>query len=172
MLNSRSLHGIKVIAYIASAPSYQPVATGKLSKLLELSVSYVESLMKELRDGGLVVAYRGPGGGYLLQVCVEELSAWEVAKCFEKKEASSEIENYSQEGTVFSIIKEEFDEIRHHFLQNFPLAQIIKNVPKNLFTTTTSESLPGRFKPLVKDVLPNAPNSVFDLHNFVRQLAA
>ena len=172
MLNTRSLHGLKVVAYIAAAPSYQPVTTAKLSRQLGLSVSYTESLMKDLKDGGLLLAHRGPGGGYMLQMCVDDLSVWDVAKCFEQNdESTSEANTASPESSGLSVLKTEFDEIKQHFLQNYPLTEITKHVPKNQHAPETG-FLARHFKPLAKDVLPRAPNSVFDLSNFMQQRAA
>jgi Rrf2 family protein len=171
MLNTRSLHGLKVVAYIAAAPSYQPVTTAKLSRQLGLSVSYTESLMKDLKDGGLLLAHRGPGGGYMLQICVDELSVWDVSKCFENGEEASEANLLSPESAGLSVLKNEFDEIKQHFLQNYPLTEITKHVPKNQHAPETG-FLARHFKPLHKDVLPKAPNSVFDLSNFMQQRAA
>jgi len=171
MLNTRSLHGLKVVAYIAAAPSYQPVTTAKLSRQLGLSVSYTESLMKDLKDGGLLLAHRGPGGGYMLQICVDEMSVWDVAKCFENNDETSQANVLSPESSGLSILKTEFDEIKQHFLQNYPLTEITKHVPKNQHAPEVG-FLARHFKPLHKDVLPKAPNSVFDLSNFMQQRAA
>jgi Rrf2 family protein len=171
MLNTRSLHGLKVVAYIAAAPSYQPVTTAKLSRQLGLSVSYTESLMKDLKDGGLLLAHRGPGGGYMLQICVDEMSVWDVAKCFENNDETSQANVLSPESSGLSILKTEFDEIKQHFLQNYPLTEITKHVPKNQHAPEAG-FLARHFKPLHKDVLPKAPNSVFDLSNFMQQRAA
>jgi Rrf2 family iron-sulfur cluster assembly transcriptional regulator len=43
-----------------------PVTTEFISKRLGLSISYLESLMSQLKKNGFVISYRGPGGGYTL----------------------------------------------------------------------------------------------------------
>jgi len=96
MLNTRSVHGLKLVAYVAADPHYLPVTVAKLSRQLGLSVSYTERLVRELNDQGLLSAHRGPGGGYMLQICVDELSVWDIAKCFEDGEAKSENKLSSQ----------------------------------------------------------------------------
>ena len=171
MLNTRTVHGLKLIAYVAADPHYLPVTVAKLSRQLGLSVSYTERLVRELNDQGLLSAHRGPGGGYMLQICVDELSVWDVAKCFEDGEAKSENKPSSPESIGFALFKQEFEEIKQHFLQNFPLTEITKLVPKNIFATET-DFLAKHFKPLIKNVLPKAPNSVFDLANFMQLRAA
>ena len=171
MLNTRSVHALKLVAFVAADPHYLPVPVAKLSRQLGLSVSYTERLVRELNDGGLLSAHRGPGGGYMLQICVDELSVWDIAKCFEDGEVKSENKLSSPESNGFALFKEEFEEIKQHFLQNFPLAEITKLVPKNIFATET-DFLVKHFKPLLKNVLPKAPNSVFDLANFMQLRAA
>ena len=96
MLNTRSVHGLKLVAYVAADPHYLPVTVAKLSRQLGLSVSYTERLVRELNDGVLLSAHRGPGGGYMLQICVDELSVWDIAKRFEDGEAKSENKLSSQ----------------------------------------------------------------------------
>ncbi len=167
MLNTRTVHGLKLIAYVAADPHYLPVTVAQLSSQLGLSVSYTERLVRELNDQGLLSAHRRPGGGYMLQTCVDELSAWDIAKCFEDSETKSENKLSSPESSGFASFKEEFEEIKQHFLQNFPLAEITKLVPKNIFATGT-DFLVKHFKPLLKNILPKAPNSVFDLANFMQ----
>ena len=170
MLNTRSLHGIKVVAYIASSAAFQPVTTAKLSRQLGLSVSYTESLMKDLKDGDLLNAHRGPGGGYLLQKRVDEMSVWDVTKCFEQKDEPSEKSLTSPESSYLNILTSELNEIKQQFLQNFPLKDIVKHVPKDQSAEEIS-FLAKNFKPLFRDALPKAPNSVFDLSNFMQQRA-
>ena len=89
MLNSRAIHGLNVIGLVASAQRHQPITTSRLSRLLGLSVSYTESLMKDLKEGDLLRAHRGPGGGYQLQQAIVNLSVWDVVSCFISEEADT-----------------------------------------------------------------------------------
>ena len=82
MLNARAVQALKIIALIASSNPSQAVNSKQLSLQLGLSVSYIESLLKILKKNELVAANRGPGGGYLLQKCVNEISVWDVVTCF------------------------------------------------------------------------------------------
>ena len=50
MLNSRAIHGLNVIGLVASAQRHQPITTSRLARLLGLSISYTESLMKDLKQ--------------------------------------------------------------------------------------------------------------------------
>jgi len=171
MLNTRSLHGLRVVAYIAATPAYQPVTTAKISRQLGLSVSYTESLMKELKEGGVLFAHRGPGGGYLLQTGVDVLSVWDVTQCFEQREDAAEKSSPSPESSYLAVLAAQMHAIEQHFLENFPLADFVKHTPHDSNAQETG-LLAKNFKPLFKEALPQAPNSVFDLSNFMQQHAA
>ena len=96
MLNARAVQALKIIALIASSNPSQAVNSKQLSLQLGLSVSYIESLLKILKKNELVAANRGPGGGYLLQKCVNEISVWDVVTCFETQ-ADPSVETRTRE---------------------------------------------------------------------------
>ena len=167
MLNNRAIHGLKVIGIIASTPRHQPVTTGRLASELGLSVSYTEILIRDLKGGDLLSAHRGPGGGYQLQQEVSNLSSWDVVTCFKNKDA--EYQNPSPEIMGVFDLHQKFDEIEHEFLKAYPLSEVIKHMPK---TPDPSEVIKVsnvgiHIKPIQKKLLPKAPNSVFDLPNFL-----
>ena len=73
MLNPRAVQALKIVALIASSNPCQAVNSKQLSLELGLSISYIENLLKNLKKNELVVANRGPGGGYLLQKMLLDL---------------------------------------------------------------------------------------------------
>jgi len=170
MLNSRSMHGINVIGLIASAPRHQSVTTSRLARQLGLSVSFTESLMKDLKEADLLRAHRGPGGGYQLQQAVSGLSVWDVVSCFTQDEVEPKQLNHSPEFQAAYALHVHLDMVKRTFLETYPLADVIKHMPEMVFDNDTdpSSSLSFHFKPLQKQTLPIAPNSVFDLSNFLQ----
>ena len=170
MLNARAVQGLKVLALIASSNPCQAVNSKQLSQQLGLSVSYIENLLKNLKKNELVVANRGPGGGYLLQKCVDEISVWDVVKCFEQEEEPS-VEIRTQEYAITFAITQELHQIKQHFLQNYPITDIAKNSPR-IEKKSMVRQLSSHFKPLATRLTPKAPNSVFDLPNFMHLRAA
>ena len=159
MLNSRAIHGLNVIGLVASAQRHQPITTSRLSRLLGLSVSYTESLMKDLKEGDLLRAHRGPGGGYQLQQAIVNLSVWDVVSCFISEEAD---------------LHQQLDDIKRSYLQAYPLAEVLKHMPASTMDNEVihASSMGFHFKPIPKPALPMAPNSVFDLSNFMQLRAA
>ena len=68
-LSTRGRYAVMAMADLArfsgsGAASHVPLA--EISERQEISLSYLEQLFVKLRRGGLVVAARGPGGGYRL----------------------------------------------------------------------------------------------------------
>lgn len=169
MLCKRFLIGLDLVARIASSPTYKSTTIADLSKQLNLSISYIECLMKELKDGGVVVAQRGPGGGYMLQTCVDDLSAWDIAVCFDSSDTVFKNKSSGSESLAITKLKDELEEIRKYFLQQFPLNKLIKYDPNRNISSNTKVILKFH-KPLIKDKLPKVPNSVFDLYNFSKSL--
>jgi Rrf2 family protein len=170
MLNPRAVQALKIIALIASSNPCQAVSSKQLSTQLGLSISYIENLLKNLKKNELVVANRGPGGGYLLQKCVDEISVWDVVRCFEQEEEPS-VEIRTNEYAISLEISLELHQIKQHFLQNYPITDIAKNSPQ-LERKVSVRQLSSHFKPLATRMAPKAPNSVFDLPNFMHLRAA
>ena len=170
MLNTRAEQALKMITLLASSRPCQAVNSKQLSLQLGLSISYIESLLKDLKKNELVMANRGPGGGYLLQKGVDEISVWDVVRSFEQEEKPN-VEIRTQEYSLSQQIGLEFNQIKQHFLQNYPLTDITKHSPK-IEKKTTLPRLSRHFKPLAISLAPKAPNSVFDLPNFMNLQAA
>ena len=170
MLNARAVQALKIIALIASSNAYQAVNSKQLSLQVGLSISYIENLLKNLKKNELVVANRGPGGGYLLQKCVDEISVWDVVQCFEQAEEPG-VEIRSREYEISQAISRELHQIKQHFLQNYPITNITKDTPRIAHHANVRQAS-SHFKPLATRMAPKAPNSVFDLPNFMYPRAA
>ena len=170
MLNARAVQALKIIALIASSNPSQAVNSKQLSLQLGLSVSYIESLLKILKKNELVAANRGPGGGYLLQKCVNEISVWDVVTCFETQ-ADPSVETRTREYDSSQAICLDLLQIKQHFLQNYPITDITKHSPP-IEKKATMRQVASHFKPLATRWAPKAPNSVFDLPNFMHLRAA
>jgi len=69
-LSTKGRYAVMAMADLArhtgAAPAEDPVRLCEIAGRQEISLSYLEQLFAKLRRGGLVVAARGPGGGYRL----------------------------------------------------------------------------------------------------------
>ena len=171
MLNKRAALGLQVITIIASAPSDKTITANSLASATGVSLSYIEGILKDAREQGLIRATRGPGGGYQLVVSLDQLSVWDVVLCFNPKNTSLPKNHSSPESRATNFIAENAEQFEKEFLQNYPLAQL---VPQNavLSDSKPTKSLAMNFKPLPIRARPAAPNSIFDLSNFLNLQAA
>jgi hypothetical protein len=104
-------------------------------------------------------------------VSLDLLSVWDVVLCFNPKNASLPKNPSSPESRATNFIAENAEQFEKEFLQNYPLAQLI---PQNavLSDSKPTKSLAMNFKPLPIRARPAAPNSIFDLSNFLNLQAA
>ncbi len=77
-ISNKAMVAVDALVVLHQTRQRQPISLVKLSSLLNVSVSYLEFIFKELRTAGLVSASRGPGGGYQLgaqgnEYCLESL---------------------------------------------------------------------------------------------------
>jgi len=69
-LSTRGRYAVMAMADLAKRvegpPNGESVRLCEIAERQEISLSYLEQLFAKLRRGGLVIAARGPGGGYRL----------------------------------------------------------------------------------------------------------
>ena len=171
MLGKRASLGLRVITTIASAPSHRTVTADKLASVMGVSLSYIEGILKDAREFGLIQATRGPGGGYQPTSSMRMLSVWDVVECFNVPKTLSLESQASPEWSATNSVAEKAFQLEKEFLQNTPLSHM---VPEWLESETnkSTKSMAMNFKPLPKRLNPVAPNSVFDLSNFLNLQAA
>ena len=75
--------GVEALVRLAAQDAGRPCTTRGLAEWINRSVSYTEGLMARLRDAGLVVARRGPGGGYLLARPADRITVAEILRAVE-----------------------------------------------------------------------------------------
>ncbi len=171
MINKRASLGLHVITHIARTPSHRTITADALASLTDVSLSYIEGILKDAREQGLIRATRGPGGGYQLSVPLNELSVWDVVLCFNPANEVLKNSHSSNESSCTYLIAQQACQLEKEFLQAYPFAEL---VPKNSESPASkpTKSLAMNFKPLPQRVRPVAPNSIFDLSNFLNLQAA
>jgi Rrf2 family protein len=60
-----------------------PVQIGEISKRQDISVKYLEQLIRPLKQAKLVTSVRGPKGGHLLAEKPENISLGQIVRLFE-----------------------------------------------------------------------------------------
>lgn len=164
MLNKKAQHGIDVLVLMASAAPGQWITTQALAKQLHLSVSYLESIMKLLREHGFVRAVRGPGGGYGLSRASSAISLWQVVACLQPEDLIDP-DAPPADAPTFGL-----ELALQSALQAFLETQTVADHAQAAWLplpVTPSPSIGMRLGPRPPLLKPVAPNSVFQLSAFM-----
>lgn len=166
MLSKRASIGLKVVTTIASAPSHRTVTADSLASITGVSLSYIEGILKDAREFGLIQSTRGPGGGYQSIASLRGPSVWSVIECFNPSKPLAHNVHKSKEWQATNTIKEEVFQLVKEFLEMLSISHLVPEwVESDLSKQTKPMAM--NFKPVPKKATPVAPNSVFDLFNFL-----
>jgi len=79
-LSTKGHCAITAMLQMALPQSDGPISLLKLSKCQSVSLSYLEQILAQLRQQGLVKGMRGPGGGYMLAKSANEVTVGEIVE--------------------------------------------------------------------------------------------
>ena len=82
-LSTRSRYGARILVDIARNYEKGPVQVGEIAKRQNISVKYLEQLIRPLRTEKLISSIRGPKGGYIMARKPEEISLGEILRIYE-----------------------------------------------------------------------------------------
>ena len=82
-LSTRSRYGARILVDLARHKDQGTVQIGEISKRQDISVKYLEQLIRPLKKAHLVTSVRGPKGGHLLAEKPEDISLGQVVRLFE-----------------------------------------------------------------------------------------
>ena len=160
MIQKKTVKALDIAVFITSRAVLKPVTTEEIALGLSLSSSYTESILKELREAGLIRAHRGPGGGYQILGKPEEISLWDVVQHFEEVHSFDAL--YPEGEHPMKALE---GDIQSH-MQSLLKAKTLSDVAGPFMpheACVTSMLGQFRLKPLPAPVMPRAPNSVFQL---------
>ena len=160
MILKKTAKAVDIAVFITARSVVNPVTTDDIASGLGLSSSYTESILKELREAGLIRAHRGPGGGYQIRGNPEDISLWDVVKHFEEVHS---FETLSPEAHhPMTALETGIQNQLQSLLDAQSLADVAVPVVSSGVRVAT---ILGQFrlKPLPAPVMPKAPNSVFQL---------
>lgn len=87
--SSRFSHALKAMVDLAVHQGTGPVTTAAIAKRQGIPARSLEQLFNRLRRGGLVVAARGPHGGYRLRRPAGDIPVREIFDALEPKETAA-----------------------------------------------------------------------------------
>lgn len=170
-LTTRSKFAVIAIVDLGARSVGSPVALSTLSERYGISVSYLEVLFSGLRQAGLVVSTRGPGGGYTLARSTLDISVADIVLASEIGKPggprSADAMSTSQ-GAMTADLWAAFNRSVMEYLGSVSVAELVSQQPPSegsapLAAVTKAIGPVRRAKP--RGQLPGAgvPNSVFAL---------
>lgn len=160
MISKKTIHAIELCVLLASQRSAGYLTSMDLSPRLDLSISYLENILKLLKDHGIVLSMKGPGGGYMIRGDVSLISIWDVVCVFEKTLGD---EARSSEAESFGSYELELEQVVMRTFKSFTLSDFV-DFSSSEFNSYAEVVGRFKFKPLPVPFMPKAPNSVFQLH--------
>ena len=82
-LSTRSRYGARILVDLARHNDQGPVQIGEISKRQDISVKYLEQLIRPLKQASIVTSVRGPKGGHLLAKNPKNITLGQIVRLFE-----------------------------------------------------------------------------------------
>jgi len=83
MLSKKSKYAIHALVFLAKSETGQPMQIQAIAAAQNSSRKFLESILLDLRNAGLLVSRKGRFGGYLLARKPEDINLAEVIRIFE-----------------------------------------------------------------------------------------
>lgn len=160
---------VEVLVTLGSAPSHELVTSHALAKRLALSVSHIETIMKLLRQADLVRSVRGPGGGFCLTRDAHAITVRSVINSVEL--AGEALVRPGAGGTQIRMLEASLEKAAMDYLATRTIGEFVRPDPGWDAQHPTLASRWG-FGPVPERLLPQAPNSVFQLSDFLTSAVA
>ena len=86
-LTTKSRYGTRMILDLALHSEGRPVPLGDTSKRQNISLKYLEKLIRKLKDAGIVTSRRGSSGGHMLARPADEITVGDIVRALEETSA-------------------------------------------------------------------------------------
>lgn len=83
MLTQRSRYALRALIFLAQTGSVAPVPISAIAADQKLPRKFLEIILLDLKNGGLVTSYRGKMGGYRLARAPQKISFGEIIRLIE-----------------------------------------------------------------------------------------
>jgi len=84
-LTTRSRYGLRMLLDIALHSEDGPVRIQDIARRRNISVKYLEQIIRALKTAGFIRSKRGPKGGHLLALAPEEIRVGDVVRTLEAR---------------------------------------------------------------------------------------
>ena len=86
-LTTKSRYGTRMILDLAMHSGEGPVPLREISKRQNISLKYLENLIRKLKAAGFVSSARGPSGGHRLALKPEKITVGDIVRTLEEASA-------------------------------------------------------------------------------------
>jgi Rrf2 family protein len=159
MISKKTVNAIELCVLLASQRGGEYLTTAELAPRLDLSISYLENILKPLKDSDIVLSMKGPGGGYTLRGDAARVSIWDVAAVFEKTLLDDPA---TGDASASESYVQELEQVVIKTLKGFMLSDFADFSASEVKAYADAMGR-FKFKPLPMAMTPKAPNSVFQL---------
>lgn len=166
MVSKKALHALNATVYIARNAHQRCVPTQEISSALGVSVSYLEGMLKTLKDHGVLHSFRGPGGGYQIGAALADMSVWDVARIFDPQAQAPRTTPGPMPARAVAF-ETQLAELSQALLHANPSLGRVARVP-GAVSLAPKQAGGFKFKPLAPPLVPMCANSVFQLSAFVQ----
>ena len=73
MLSKKAKYGLKALLYLADRPEEKPVLIAEIADRERIPKKFLDMILLELRNAGLLFSRKGKGGGYALAMPAERI---------------------------------------------------------------------------------------------------
>lgn len=83
MLTKKTRYALKALTILAGRAGHEPVLIGELSERGGIPRKFLEAILRELKNRGILTAQRGRGGGYMLSQKPEDITLAEIIRALD-----------------------------------------------------------------------------------------
>ncbi len=82
-ISKKTLYGLQALTTLARKYGEGPVLIATLAKDDDIPIKFLELILLDLKNGGILESKKGPGGGYLLSRAPEKITVGSVIRLME-----------------------------------------------------------------------------------------
>jgi Rrf2 family iron-sulfur cluster assembly transcriptional regulator len=162
-LTTRGRFAVAAMIDLALRDQRGAVALASIGSRQQISLSYLEQLFSNLRQAGLVVSTRGPGGGYGLSRKAADISVAEILMAVDKPSAAARRTRHKND-PVTSELWDSLNARMTQYLQSVTLRSLAdEQLAKGVVIDTAPPRVAHGVKAKPAPMKITAPNSVFAL---------
>ena len=83
MLTNKGKYGLKAAVHLAGMPEHEPALVTDIANEHGIPKKFLDTILGELRNAGLVRSKRGRGGGYLLARSAHRITVGEIVRALD-----------------------------------------------------------------------------------------